>query len=633
MIKLSRGFGLIEILIAVFIVAFGVLAVGKLQVNLLSTSNTNLARQEAIKIAQNRMDELRNYFNSLDDGTPQTLINDTTFSKNFTAKSDVTVNGQNAVFTLSESFDEYGSGNAKIVVVVSWTGLDGDETINLASDISFQSSSSLVGESNGRVDPFIDPPTGRAFLGQGNIDSSKTPSGSKSDSSIGVTVYSYADYENKYLAIDGTGDESSGDKIVLTLEEACVLNTGEDIECTDFVEISGRVFISDNFIAAATKGNGTYLASDVYVLASDAAYWGRYDGNGKVFENTAAGVAFSDLNTDSNSDSAGKYFYYKCYIGGGWHGNIGLVFEPTSQAKVCVGYSGISSTATESRSRTYRGLAYVGSALDGSYVFDYEDVSTLRSWGIADATVITPNDETHDFWLTNDSSASVCEDDMTFTVLSNNQKDFYCLNETKAFAKGIFYPYKTGVDNSLLVTRTNLDERAVDSDRDGVYDKAEYQFESICRIDPTNPPLFMYEFDGTISITSSSTPFDVSNIELLIDPEDTINSPSASCYFTETVDGLTSYSASIINPVSTNSEWTSGFKCFLSDYGAINNSSKELEASGWSGSIYLNESGSANAFTCNANTKTNSGDALVYLKDIFSSSDSDLQGVKLTCTK
>jgi len=649
-IIISKGFGLIEILVAVFIVAFGVLAIGNLQVNLITASNDNLARQEATQIAQNRIDELRNYFNQFDDSTPAALLDDESFEQNFAGKTDPYVNGENASFTISESISEDGNGNAIIVVSVAWDNtLAEPEAVSLSTELSFLPSLSLLADGGVGTDPFIDPPTGRAFLGQGNIDLSKTPTTTITDSFTGVTAYEYEGDENKYLAIDGSGDDTVGDKIVLTLEEACVLGTGEEFECTDFVEISGRVFISDDFIRASSTGNSTYNASDIFVLASDAAYCSRYTGkeSNTVFEKSVTPIEFDDL----LDDDAGRYFYYKCFIGGGWHGNIGLVFDPTSQSKACVGYG---SSAIESRSRTYRGIAIESDdPTQPPLSTDYDDVSKMRSWGIADATLITTNDEKHDFWLTHDSSASACTNTGGFSILEGNKRDFYCLNEIKNFAKGIILPYIASPDDSVSPSliensepRSHLDERLVDSDRDGKYDKVQYHFDSICKIDPTNPPLFLYQFDSKVSVTFNSADNIESKLSNLSNLEVAFNSDSeAQCYYKEleiVSSVLFENYTDAINfkpPLVRSGEDYSFaensnvreayFSCFLYDYGTIDNSTKELVANGWSGEIYVQENASAKIFSCPTNMN---GSALLSLSDIKDSSDLPTE-VVLECTE
>ena len=56
-----RGFSVIEILLVVAILGFGLLAVAKLHTTMVANSVDNKARHEALAIANSRLDELRNY--------------------------------------------------------------------------------------------------------------------------------------------------------------------------------------------------------------------------------------------------------------------------------------------------------------------------------------------------------------------------------------------------------------------------------------------------------------------------------------------------------------------------------------------------------------------------------------------
>ena len=58
-----RGFSLIEVLVAMAVMATGLLAVATFQSELISGSGNNKARSEALALAQARIEQFRNYSN------------------------------------------------------------------------------------------------------------------------------------------------------------------------------------------------------------------------------------------------------------------------------------------------------------------------------------------------------------------------------------------------------------------------------------------------------------------------------------------------------------------------------------------------------------------------------------------
>ena len=56
----QKGIGLIEVLIATVVIAIGLLAVAAFQTNLISGSGENKTRAQAMVLAEQKMEELRN---------------------------------------------------------------------------------------------------------------------------------------------------------------------------------------------------------------------------------------------------------------------------------------------------------------------------------------------------------------------------------------------------------------------------------------------------------------------------------------------------------------------------------------------------------------------------------------------
>ena len=111
----QQGMGLMEVLVAAIIMAVGLLAVASFHSELVTESQGNKARSEAMALAQARIEQLRNYTTGVNDEADfDALFPDT---NGFT--NDTALTGVNAVFNRDESFDPVGV--MKVVVIrVAW---------------------------------------------------------------------------------------------------------------------------------------------------------------------------------------------------------------------------------------------------------------------------------------------------------------------------------------------------------------------------------------------------------------------------------------------------------------------------------------------------------------------------------
>ena len=96
------GFSLVEILIAMAVIAFGLVSIGKLQVQLIRAGGGSKARTTAVYLAQRKMDDLRDY--SALTGTPS-YSGITNNGGGQIAAGTVTMD--NATFTLAWTSDDY----------------------------------------------------------------------------------------------------------------------------------------------------------------------------------------------------------------------------------------------------------------------------------------------------------------------------------------------------------------------------------------------------------------------------------------------------------------------------------------------------------------------------------------------
>lgn len=550
----NLGFGLIEILISIFIVAFGVLAVGKLQTELISSSAENKASAEALVIAQGHMEDLRNYFAEVD--STNSRLDDDTFLTNYLVDLNETppnngdpIIGVNAIFTLSHSIN-VDDNVGEINVSVSWIDSTGDSSaVNITSSIIFSDAASFATSSFEREFDTIEAPTGRAKVGEGEITSKNLGTDDMwgAANKDGTQVYRDNGDDDKNLLL------AVGDDVVLTLEEACVTPNEKDTvdpdtdDCVDFVKISGKVYIEPGYEVSAqgvthsiNSSTNPIYANDIFVLASDAAYCSRYTTleNGNVQPILSAsqdgysavlvsGLQVQKFDPDGDSDASKDYYFfeYTCYLGGGWNGNIGLLStifsDGETPVEACVGDPSSNSiisgdTVESSRRRAYRGMVwkFTGSSIEPIRTDSTDNGSPIiyYSWGIADATLIDGDTGyQHDFLLVDDPDDCSDVAIMSEAVFTNNIDDFYCLNEIAKNATGLIYHEdvidtyvtETGFDFIAYSTsRTNLDERDLDRDRDGYYEnEGSVGYYDYCPYDPTNPPYFFHAGLGEITIS------------------------------------------------------------------------------------------------------------------------------------
>jgi prepilin-type N-terminal cleavage/methylation domain-containing protein len=455
--KRHKGFGLIEILVTLGILSIGILGVATLHGVITRQSQDNKARAEAISIAQSRIEEMRNYTNSAN----SQILFDALFPDTAGFANSATVNGINAVFTRTESITS-AARTKPLAVRVAWTDPEGNASnVTLNSELSYIAPRSIGDTALGAALALVNAPTGRARLGEGQL-----PEGA-------VTT---PNNDGTSLFTDGGTDLMlvSDDQIVLTLAMACQT---EDGECIDFVKIKGTIYIDNG-------SQNNLKPGEVFVVASDAAFCARYyhDAQGTLVKVTA------NTTTARTTPSGNyKYFHYTCYIGGGWHGNVGIILAGGSKQsdKICVG-DPVTENAWElpviASRRVYRGMLFkhdLGNTpgLKEEYT-DTVGNTQVRyySQGIGDSVQLPApdsEDNGHDFvigsaqasatagsncitegiMMRNDSDAN--NDGTKGDLFAGNPADFICLNDglldnydTDKFGHALTCPYNPAVPPS-----------------------------------------------------------------------------------------------------------------------------------------------------------------------------------------
>ena len=369
-------------------------------------------------------------------------------------------------------------GTVRILVVqVDWTDETGNpQFVELNSNLSWQnprSSSDFLSKLN---DPLVDSATGRARLGDGLLEDG-APTTSNDD---GTEIYD-----------PGNGDLGlvSGDQIVLTLEDACVNES-----CIDFVTIEGRVYID-----RATQND--LSPGDIFIQASDAAFCQRYfiDDNGDK-DDTGEVVQVTDTTTTVLSTANGDYDYfdYRCYVGGGWHGNIGILLAGgvSQNDKVCLG-DPVSTNAWQepeiSIRRSYRGMLYRIVDDSAETFVDAEGVTRTRyySQGVADAVVLpSPGEPTHDFVISSMSSTRTTGDNCISQGVMVRPDSMLSGVPGAAFA---------GMPTDFVCFNS---EDILDT-----YDPAQFGADDFCPYDPTDPPVTAYTISGIAEVVASNSDY------------------------------------------------------------------------------------------------------------------------------
>lgn len=465
----KNGFGIIEILITLGVLSVGILGVAALQSVITTQSQNNKTTAEALSIAQSRIEEMRNYTNSASSAAEfDALYPDTVGFANSLA-----VSGVSAVFTRTESIST-AADIKDLIVDVAWSDSDAvTRNVRLSTELSFISPRSVGDTALEATGPLVDAPTGRARLGEGQLPAG-APTTSNGD---GTSLYQ-----------DGGTDLMLvfGDQIVLTLAEACQTETGS---CIDFVKIKGRVYIDTASQNALTPG-------DVYLVASDAAFCARY----YTVNGTTNSVTAQTVSTVSTPNGNYKYFDYTCYIGGGWHGNVGVILSGglKQSDKVCVG-DPVSINAWQApviaTRRVYRGMLYKH---DGSTVSGRQEMSdgaggTLiryYSQGLADSVELPiPNSGAsgHDFVIA--------------SMQASQTEGSNCIS------RGVMVRADSNVNGTPgdLFAGVPADFICLNNGLLDNYDINVFGHDVTCPYDPSDPPSTRHIVSGTINVLAANT--------------------------------------------------------------------------------------------------------------------------------
>jgi type II secretory pathway pseudopilin PulG len=387
----SRGVTLLDALIALAVLAFGLLAIAKLHSDLLQSAAVSKARAEAVQLAETRIEEMRN------------LVQRVQFDQ--LAGQTENVPGINANFTRVSTVTAEDAVRRRIEVLVRWNDArDREQRVVLSSDVSWVSpiASLQTGAGGGGGSQGIRPPTGNArfgYAGEEAFDPTETGVTEIQNILPGSEIHSN---DNTGLN-DGTRTLIRGTEAQLVTAEGEVLLVMEDTSTSGqgFSVISGKVFFDPMTVSIPGSFGGRddinriYLP-DIHLIPSDTSICTRVFANGVTDPGTgelSEDIPSADVDAALFSEGSYRFFYYQCYTGEAWYGNVGVVRLDSAALshRLCVGDPEVSLPANETEDmfwhipklttvRKYRGYNCIAPVLDADD--NIVDCSQYESVGI-----------------------------------------------------------------------------------------------------------------------------------------------------------------------------------------------------------------------------------------------------------
>lgn len=335
----QRGFGLIEVLITVVVVAVGLLAVASMQGTFISSSGELKARSEAVKLAEAKIEEMRNHAVQADYAAIASSAN---------AES---ITGVNATFARSWAVTTPAGGpdRREVAVTVAW-GQGPEESVNLVSQIAWTDVSKSLDYStngNGLAGRAPSPNNVSSVVSDVKFDSNQITEVGLNDGS-GLSKYTDSAGDT-YLVKSMTPDQNGNDlQAVIKFQGGVILS------------IRGAVYLGN--VGSGNSPPISLTPTTAYPIAfSDLAYC--------VFPvpNTASDYIcyFGGDCTLGGAGCPNNMTDYSA-VQGGWYGRVGLTETSTADfqnKKVCFGED-VAGTGVETAATTAR--TYISRRLDAN---------------------------------------------------------------------------------------------------------------------------------------------------------------------------------------------------------------------------------------------------------------------------
>lgn len=333
------GVTLIEALIALVVIALGLLAIARFYGELVSSSGLSKARTEAVQLANTRIEALR--LRALGTDICGTPLADWEDPNSLQLLQELEIQGTNALFTLNPVVTQQGSVLVADVTVSWFDRANENEptTVALQSLISCDNPtlSVRVDDDNLPDGNFVRSPVGKAERGGVLLGDPETDQNIADITPLGLPdnlQVIRSDDNTTQLVFDDPND-GTGPTALLTMRDS----TGDG----GFSTVSGKVFFYKPSFGRDPFGTGKNQVNvpDVRLLATQGAECVKAFADGVI---VAEGFApqpspGEDGLFDYETDSDYPYFEYYCFLGEGWYGNIGVVRldEAGGDQGVCVG--------------------------------------------------------------------------------------------------------------------------------------------------------------------------------------------------------------------------------------------------------------------------------------------------------
>ncbi|MEH6576696.1 MAG: hypothetical protein V7731_06415 [Amphritea sp.] len=418
----QQGIALVEVIIALFVMGFGLVALAMFSNGLFAESGQVKAKTEALQLAQQEIEQLREEAAS----SGLSTIN---------GDGGSSITGVNASYTLVSTLafvpDATDPEHATINVVVNWTDKQGNQSVSLNSFIAASDADALGGLVAGGLEGggLVDSPDGSATYGEDGevVSGDATPISGDNEIPEGTKLY------------------EDGDVYKLTDEEGNVLLKNSS---DNFSRVTGRVYIDVGYLDESV----------VQVIPSDTGVC-RKTLKTETTTTTVDGEAVTvttfptDVREVNALDSSllYTYFTYTCFFGSGWYGNIGIVRSDTAHTndRSCGGDPEESDDGTDlSRhpqlmaTRTFRGYTPQIDIATNQPLIDNNNNRIYLSGGtLSGATYgdTSRNTDTYDYLLTEITGTvtdSDCQPELALsgnTEFNNNTGIFVCLETTDGF--------------------------------------------------------------------------------------------------------------------------------------------------------------------------------------------------------
>ncbi len=319
----SRGFGRIEALLSIVVLSVGLVATSAFQGRLVSNNQNSRDRSMAVTLAADAVEEMRNRDFA-------TIADDRTTETHGTTSYTRTV----SVVPLP---DELDATRKEITVVIGWSNQQGIQSLSYNSIVSEKDAVNSAKLAAGQLmgGGFVDSPQGVASYGDGATRDLNNIGGN--DNTVTLSDGTQAsDGTISHVADDGSLELIDAN----TGEVLLILYSGQ------FSTVSGRVYLDGDDYSV-----GDIAAVTVFTVISDTGYCANVLGH--------PSTALDD------SGNGFHYFHYRCYVGAGWYGNMGVLIPDNighPQAVVCLGDPDVTDDGTStsrhpvvSPNRRYRG--------------------------------------------------------------------------------------------------------------------------------------------------------------------------------------------------------------------------------------------------------------------------------------